>query len=156
MFKIKIIAVGKIKEDYFIKAIEEYLKRLGRYAEIKVTEVKKESLCAEPNDKEKQIILEREGEAIIKEIKGKAYALAIEGKKISSNGFIDLIKASKNAGEEITFIIGGSYGLSDKVKRLTTLVSFSDMTFPHTLFRVMLIEQIYRAFNVMEGGKYHK
>ena len=68
----------------------------------------------------------------------------------------DLIKKSKDAGEELTFIIGGSYGLADKVKRIATLVSFSDMTFPHTLFRVMLTEQIYRAFNIMEGGKYHK
>ena len=156
MFKVKIIAVGKIKEEYFQQAVAEYVKRAGRYAEVKITEVKEENFCAEPSDKEKEIILEKEGEAILKEVKGRVFALAIEGKKISSEGLKDLIKKSKDAGEELTFIIGGSYGLADKVKRAATLVSFSDMTFPHTLFRVMLTEQIYRAFNIMEGGKYHK
>ncbi len=156
MFKVKIIAVGKIKEEYFQQAVAEYIKRAGRYAEVKIVEVKEENFCAEPSDKEKEIILEKEGEAILKEVKGRVFALAIEGKKISSEGLKDLIKKSKDAGEELTFIIGGSYGLADKVKRAATLVSFSDMTFPHTLFRVMLTEQIYRAFNIMEGGKYHK
>lgn len=156
MFKVKIIAVGKIKEEYFQQAVAEYVKRAGRYAEVKIVEVKEENFCAEPSDKEKEIILEKEGEAILKEVKGRVFALAIEGKKISSEGLKDLIKKSKDAGEELTFIIGGSYGLADKVKRAATLVSFSDMTFPHTLFRVMLTEQIYRAFNIMEGGKYHK
>ncbi len=156
MFKVKIIAVGKIKEEYFQQAVAEYVKRAGRYAEVKIVEVKEENFCAEPSDKEKEIILEKEGEGILKEVKGRVFALAIEGKKISSEGLKDLIKKSKDAGEELTFIIGGSYGLADKVKRAATLVSFSDMTFPHTLFRVMLTEQIYRAFNIMEGGKYHK
>ena len=156
MFKVKIIAVGKIKEEYFQEAVAEYVKRAGRYAEVKIAEVKEENFCAEPSGKEKEIILEKEGDAILKEIKGKVFALAIEGKKISSEGLKDLIKKSKDAGEELTFIIGGSYGLADKVKRAATLISFSDMTFPHTLFRVMLTEQIYRAFNIMEGGKYHK
>ena len=156
MFKVKIIAVGKIKEEYFQLAVAEYVKRAGRYAEVKIVEVKEENFCAEPSDKEKEIILEKEGEGILKEVKGRVFALAIEGKKISSEGLKDLIKKSKDAGEELTFIIGGSYGLADKVKRAATLVSFSDMTFPHTLFRVMLTEQIYRAFNIMEGGKYHK
>ena len=155
MFKVKIIAVGKIKEEYFQQAVAEYVKRAGRYAEVKIVEVKEENFCAEPRDKEKEIILEKEGEGILKEVKGRVFALAIEGKKISSEGLKDLIKKSKDAGEELTFIIGGSYGLADKVKRAATLVSFSDMTFPHTLFRVMLTEQIYRAFNIMEGGKYH-
>ena len=156
MFKVKIIAVGKIKESYFAEAVAEYVKRAGRYAEVKITEVKEENFCAEPSDKEKEIILDKEGDAILKEVKGRGFALAIEGKKISSEGLKDLIKKSKDAGEEVTFIIGGSYGLADKVKRAATLISFSDMTFPHTLFRVMLTEQIYRAFNIMEGGKYHK
>ena len=156
MFKVKIIAVGKIKEEYFQQAVAEYVKRAGRYAEVKIVEVKEENFCAEPSDKEKEIILEKEGEGILKEVKGRVFALAIEGKKISSEGLKDLIKKSKDAGEELTFIIGGSYGLADKVKRAATLVSFSDMTFPHTLFRVMLTEQIYRAFNILEGGKYHK
>lgn len=156
MFKVKIIAVGKIKESYFAEAVAEYVKRAGRYAEVKITEVKEENFCAEPSDKEKEIILDKEGDAILKEVKGRVFALAIEGKKISSEGLKDLIKKSKDAGEELTFIIGGSYGLADKVKRAATLISFSDMTFPHTLFRVMLTEQIYRAFNIMEGGKYHK
>lgn len=156
MFKVKIVAVGKIKEEYFSEAVKEYVKRSGRYAEVKVVEVKEENFCAEPNEKEKLSILEKEGEAILKEIKGKVFSLAIEGKKISSDGLKDLIKKSKDAGEEITFIIGGSYGLADKVKRAATPISFSDLTFPHTLFRVMLTEQIYRAFNIMEGGKYHK
>ena len=156
MFKVKRIAVGKIKEEYFQQAVAEYVKRAGRYAEVKIVEVKEENFCAEPSDKEKEIILEKEGEGILKEVKGRVFALAIEGKKISSEGLKDLIKKSKDAGEELTFIIGGSYGLADKVKRIATLVSFSDMTFPHTLFRVMLTEQIYRAFNIMEGGKYHK
>lgn len=156
MFKVRVVAVGKIKEEYYSKAVKEYVKRSGRYAEVKVIEVKEENFCAEPNEKERLNILEKEGEAILKEVKGKVYALAIEGKKISSDGLKDIIKKSKDAGEGITFVIGGSYGLADKVKRAATPISFSDMTFPHTLFRVMLTEQIYRAFNIMEGGKYHK
>ena len=86
MFKVKIIAVGKIKEEYFQQAVAEYVKRAGRYAEVKIVEVKEENFCAEPSDKEKEIILEKEGEGILKEVKGRVFALAIEGKKYLPKG----------------------------------------------------------------------
>ena len=157
MFKIKVVAVGKVKENYFLDAILEYKKRLSRYCEFSIVEVKEENFIKEPNDSEIEEILKREGESILKELKGYVIAMAIEGKKCSSKGLATLIKNQVDKGQEITFVIGGSYGLSNAVKkRADLLLSFSDATFPHTLFRVMLLEQVYRAFTINTDARYHK
>ena len=155
--KVNLIAVGKIKEKYFRYAVDEYKKRLSRFCEFTEIEVKEESFVNEPNESEKTKILEKEGEEILKKAKGRIIAMCIEGKKHSSLDLSRVISGQIESGGEITFVIGGSYGLSDAVKSVATKkISFSDMTFPHTLFRVMLIEQIYRAFTIIQGSNYHK
>lgn len=157
MLKVKIVAVGKIKEKYFIDAINEYAKRLSRYANFSIVEVKEENFVMEPNDSEKAEILRREGANIKKELSGYIVAMCIEGKKLSSVDLANTLDKIKNSNSEITFIIGGSYGIDESVKKLANLkLSISDMTFPHTLCRVLLVEQIYRAFSIINDGKYHK
>lgn len=157
MVKVNIIAVGKVKEDYFSKAIAEYAKRLSRYCKLNIIEVKEKNLVTEPNSAEISEILKRESEDIKKELKGYTVAMAIEGKKLSSKALASLIEKASNSHGEITFVIGGSYGIDDGVKNsCSEKVSFSEMTFPHTMFRVMLVEQIYRAFTILNDGKYHK
>ncbi|MBR2376175.1 MAG: 23S rRNA (pseudouridine(1915)-N(3))-methyltransferase RlmH [Clostridia bacterium] len=157
MLKVKIVAVGKIKEKYFIDAINEYAKRLSRYVNFSIVEVKEENFVIEPNDSEKAEILRREGANIKKELSGYIVAMCIEGKKLSSVDLANTLDKIKNSNSEITFIIGGSYGIDESVKKLANLkLSISDMTFPHTLCRVLLVEQIYRAFSIINDGKYHK
>ncbi|MBQ3235655.1 MAG: 23S rRNA (pseudouridine(1915)-N(3))-methyltransferase RlmH [Clostridia bacterium] len=157
MVKVNIVAVGKIKEKYYEEGVNEYVKRLSRYAKVTVTEIKERNIVTEPSESEIQEILKREGEDILKALKGYVIAMAIEGKKLSSKALAEKVKSVKDKQGEITFVIGGSYGIADFVKReANELMSVSDMTFPHTLFRVMLTEQIYRAFTIIEDGKYHK
>lgn len=157
MIKVNVVAVGKVKEKYFADGIAEYSKRLSRYCEFKITEVAEENY-QKADGALINTIKEKEGERIIPHIKGYVYAMAIEGKKTSSERFAAAIKSLCDKGSGvITFVIGGSYGLSDAVKdRADELLSFSDMTFPHTLFRLMLSEQIYRAFSINGGSAYHK
>ena len=157
MIKIRIVAVGKVKEKYFSEAIAEYAKRLSRYCEFSVAEEKEENYDkATPSAIEK--ILSVEGERIEKAIKVLPVCLAIEGKRITSEDFAAFIKSKTDRGEgEITFIIGGSYGIDERIKNACKdKISFSPMTFPHTLARVMLAEQIYRAFTIIAGAEYHK
>lgn len=157
MMKVRVIAVGKVKEKYFLEACGEYLKRLTRYAEVSVIEVKEENFVAEPSQSEIEQILKKEGANILKEIKGEVFVLAIEGKKYSSVEFSKLIKKSRDGVGEISLVIGGSYGVANEVKKIASgLISFSDMTFPHTLARVMILEQLYRGFNILSDGRYHK
>ncbi len=157
MMKVKIVAVGKIKEDYFLKAVEEYKKRLTRFCDFKIVEIKEENFVSEPTESQKVEIMKKEGERIQRELKGFIVAMAIEGSKLSSEKFSKLILDAKDKDGEITFVIGGSYGIHDEIKKRANLkISFSDMTFPHTLFRVMLIEQIYRGFMIGVDSKYHK
>lgn len=157
MIKINIVAVGKVKEKYFIDAIEEYKKRLQKFCQLKIIEVKEENFCNEPNSLERLEIMKREGLSISKELKGYVIAMAIEGKKFSSEEFSKNLDKIKNTNSEITFVIGGSYGIDKSIKDTANFkMSFSDMTFPHTLARVMLVEQLYRAFTISVDGKYHK
>jgi len=151
MVKINVIAVGKVKESYFRDAIEEYKKRLGKFCLVNVVEVKEENTDNFAKD------LKTEAQSIIPKIKGEAFALCIEGKQTDSENFAGIIKRCVDAGEEITFIIGSSFGLDDSVKSAAkNKISFSSMTFPHTLARVILFEQLYRAFMIISGGTYHK
>lgn len=145
MQKIDIVCVGKIKEEFYRNAITEYLKRLSRFAKVEIKEI------AEGKD------LEEEAQDILRASRGYIIALCIEGKKLSSEGLAQEIKSLTDKGGEITFIIGSSTGLSKAVKDKADLkLSFSDMTFPHQLMRVILCEQVYRAFMIISGSAYHK
>ena len=142
MIKVNLLVVGKVKEKYFSDGINEYAKRLSRYCDFNIIEVQEENFT-KVDDSIANFIKEREADRLLPHVKGHVIALAIEGKKYSSTSF------AKN--------IGGSYGIADRVKqKANSLMSFSDMTFPHTLFRLMLTEQIYRAFSIINGSAYHK
>ena len=150
---IKIITVGAIKEKYLRDAIDEYTKRLRKFTNLEIIELKDENL----NEIEKNKI--KEAERIKKHIDKKDYinTLEIEGKQLSSEEFSKKIENTLIESSNITFIIGGSYGLADEIKSLSNFkLSFSKMTFPHQLFRVILLEQIYRAYKIMNNENYHK
>lgn len=151
--KINIIAVGKLKEDYFVSACEEYLKRLSRFDAMTVIEIPEA-----PQGKSIEEQSKIEGESILSKAHGYIIALDIKGKKYTSNDFAKLLQSKRNEGiSEISFVIGGSNGLSNEVRnKADSLLSFSDMTFPHQLFRVMLLEQIYRAETILNHIPYHK
>ena len=157
MIKINIVAVGKVKEKYFSDAIEEYSKRLSRFCKLEIIEVKEENFVAEPNSAQIEQIKQKEGEGILKKISGKVLLTDIGGKIYSSTDFSKKISGFVNSGAEITFVIGGSYGVSQAVReKADEKISFSLMTFPHTLARVILCEQLYRAFKITENSRYHK
>lgn len=160
MLGVTIIAVGKIKERFFTDAIEEYAKRLSAYCRFEVVEVKDEKTPDNPTENEKNVVLDREAERILQKIpKGaKVISLCVEGKQMTSEKFADLLSRSTVEGtSRLVFVIGGSMGLSDKVKSISDLrLSFSEMTFPHMLMRVVLAEQIYRGFTITAGKTYHK
>ncbi len=156
MIKINVVAVGKVKESYFKDAINEYEKRLSRFCDFKLIEVQEENFL-KVTSSEINLIKEKEAENLMPHLKGKVIVMAIEGKKLSSEDLAKKIQSYSITTDTITFVIGGSYGLSDKIKNLAKeKLSFSDLTFPHTLFRVMTLEQIYRAFTILNGVNYHK
>lgn len=150
---IKIITVGSIKEKYLKEAIDEYKKRLNKYTNIEIIEVKDEGLVEE--NKSKKL----EAEKIEKHLNDKDYiiTLEIEGKEFTSEEFAEKIRTIQIENSNIIFIIGGSYGLDNTIKEKANChLSFSKMTFPHQLFRVILLEQIYRAYKINNNEKYHK
>lgn len=157
MVKVNVVAVGKVKEKYFSDGIAEYAKRLSRFCSFSITEIAEENYT-KVDDAIISSIKEKEAERILPHLKGHVIAMAIEGKKTSSENLAKSIEGLiSNGTGVITFVIGGSYGLSKKIKeKSNALLSFSDMTFPHTLFRLMLTEQIYRAFSIIGGSAYHK
>lgn len=160
MLNVTILAVGKIKEKFLSDAIYEYSKRLGRYCRLEIIRVKDDPTPDNPTDKERDIVLKREGERLIEKIPKGAYIipLCIEGKQKSSEEFAKIMSEIPSGGKsEVVFIIGGSMGLWDRIKDMADIkLSFSKMTFPHQLMCVILLEQLYRAFNISGGGKYHK
>ncbi len=160
MLKVTIIAVGKIKEKFYTQAVEEYAKRLSAYCRFEVVEVKDEKTPESPTQAEKQQVLDREAKRIIEKIpkNSRIVTLCVEGKQTTSEGFADILsKAAVEGVSSVTFIIGGSMGLAEEVKAMSQLrLSFSQMTFPHMLMRVILAEQLYRAFTITEGKTYHK
>ncbi|MDY5231230.1 MAG: 23S rRNA (pseudouridine(1915)-N(3))-methyltransferase RlmH [Eubacteriales bacterium] len=157
---VTILAVGKIKEKFLSDAIDEYSKRLGRYCRLEIIRVKDDPTPDNPTDKERDIVLKREGERLIEKIPKGAYIipLCIEGKQKSSEEFAKIMSDIPSGGKsEVVFIIGSSMGLWDRIKDMADIkLSFSKMTFPHQLMCVILLEQLYRAFNISGGGKYHK
>lgn len=158
--RITLITVGKIKEKYFTDAIKEYAKRLSRYCKLEILELADEKTPDGASEAEEMQIKAKEGDRILKTIKDNAYvfALAIQGKKMSSEDFADNINRLGIGGDShLMFIIGGSLGMDERVlKRADRLISFSDMTFPHQLMRVILLEQIYRAYRIIQNEPYHK
>lgn len=150
---IKLITVGTIKEKYLKDAIDEYTKRIKKYTNIELIEVKDEGLVEES----KAILLE--AEKIKKHLSPRDYIITmeIEGKQLTSEEFSEKLNQIQIENSNIVFIIGGSYGLSDEIKQMAKLhLSFSKMTFPHQLFRVLLLEQIYRCYKILNNESYHK
>ncbi|WP_426351069.1 23S rRNA (pseudouridine(1915)-N(3))-methyltransferase RlmH [Alloiococcus sp. CFN-8] len=157
---ITIISVGKLKEKYLKLAIEEYSKRLQRYCKLDIIELNDEKTPDNASEKEEEQIKDKEGKAILKVIKDNSYVIALDlkGKMLSSEEFASLIQDSTVRGiSSFTFVIGGSLGISREVlNRADYKLCFSKMTFPHQLFRVMLLEQIYRGYRINNGEPYHK
>lgn len=150
---IKIICVGKIKEKYLQEAINEYKKRISKYTKMEIITL------PDYDYENEELTREKEKELILKNINIKDYliTLEIEGKMLTSQEFASKIDNTFITNSNISFVIGGSYGLSDDIKRISNFkLSFSKMTFPHQLFRVILLEQIYRAFKINKNESYHK
>ena len=158
--KITVICVGKVKEKFYREAITEFSKRLSGYCRLEIIEVADEKTPDNASEHEEDIIRAKEGERLTKYIKDGAYviSLAIQGKQYSSEEFADKIdKLGINGVSHIIFIIGGSIGIDkDILKKSNELLSFSKMTFPHQLMRVILLEQIYRSFRIINNQPYHK
>ena len=158
--KITILSVGKVKEKFYRDAILEFSKRLSRYCKLEIIEVTDEKTQEDASETEIKIVKEKEGERLLKNIKDDAYVvcLCIDGKQLDSEELSEKIeKLGVQGTSHICFIIGGSLGLSDEVvKRADYKLSFSIMTFPHQLMRVILLEQIYRAYRIMNNEPYHK
>ena len=158
--RINIVCVGKIKEKYLKLGIDEFKKRLSKYCKVEIIELEDEKAPENLSDKEMLMIKEKEGKKILSKIKDNSYviALAIDGKNLSSEELAETInKLGVRGISNITFVIGGSLGLSDEVlSRADYKLSFSKMTFPHQLMRLILLEQVYRAYRINNGEPYHK
>ena len=160
MTTINLIYVGNIRENYLLAAVAEYEKRLSAYCRLVCTEIKEEKLPDDPSQAQTEAAMKKEGERILAVLSRKSMkiALCVEGKQLSSEEFSSLIKNAENSGfSQISFIIGGAFGLSEEVKKVCDFrLSLSKMTFTHRFARILLLEQIYRAENIAAGGKYHK
>lgn len=159
MIKVTLIAMGKLKEAYLRDAVLEYTKRLSRYCDLDIIELEPVKLPESPSRAQVEAALSKEAEMIFRKIPKNCdiYPLCVEGKQLSSEGFAERLNLLSQQGRGIVFIIGSSYGLSERVKAEATIrLSLSSMTFPHQLFRVMLLEQVYRGFKINEGSTYHK
>ncbi len=158
--KITILCVGKVKEKFYRDGIAEFVKRLSRYCKLEIMEVADEKTAEEASETEIRIVKEKEGERLLKNIKDDAYVvcLCIDGKQMDSEELSEKIeKLGIQGTSHIYFVIGGSLGLADDViKRANFKLSFSPMTFPHQLMRLILLEQIYRAYRIMNHEPYHK
>ncbi len=158
--RITVICVGKIKEKYFTMGIEEYSKRLSRYCKLDIIELPDEKTPDNASAAEELQIKKKEGERILKNVKDGAYviALAIEGTMLTSESLSEKLETlGVNGDSHIVFIIGGSLGLDEEIlKRADYKLSFSKMTFPHQMMRMILLEQIYRGYRIMKGEPYHK
>lgn len=148
-----------MKDKFWLDAQAEYLKRLGRYAKVDVKEAQDEPCPDQPSEAEKCAVLQKEGAKILKNCEGfkNIVALTPEGERMSSEKFSKFIETTMKSGvPDICFIIGGSLGIDENIKRSARLISMSDMTFPHRLARIMLLEQVYRGFKIINNETYHK
>ena len=153
--KVTLICVGKVKEKFYRDAIKEYEKRLGAYIKLNTIEINDEKVKVE-NPSEIAIAMDKEGKNILSKIKDNQYVIL--GKNLSSEDFAEKINSLMLSGNsDVVLAIGGSYGLSDEVKKRSNYaLSFSKMTFPHQMMRVILLEQVYRAYRIITGASYHK
>lgn len=158
MIKVRLVCVGSLKEKFLVEGVNEYVKRLQKFCQFEICELSEAKSFSKLNDSEIALIKQKEGEAILQKLKGYVVCLCIEGKQFSSEDFASEIECLVNDGKgEITFVIGGSYGLSEAVTQKSNLkLSFSRFTFPHQLMRLIFVEQIYRAFNIISHTAYHK
>lgn len=158
--KINLLVIGKIKDLYLKQGIEEYLKRLSNYCEVLVKEFDDESIVDKPSKKEIEIATDKECERVLKTIKNTDYVITLDlGKKqLDSRGFAEFLSQKFNTyGSHLTFVIGGSYGLSSSLKkRANDSISLSTMTFTHQMTRLIFLEQVYRAFKILNNEVYHK
>lgn len=158
--KITILCVGKIKENFYRDAVEEYRKRLSRYCRTEIIEVEDEKTPDKAGPALEEQIKNREGERLLAKLREDAYVITLEiaGEKMDSEAFASLLEKTAVSGKShIQFVIGGSLGLSKAVSdRANRKISFSDLTFPHQLMRVILCEQIYRCYRIINGEPYHK
>lgn len=152
MMTINLICVGNLKETFSKQEQEEYLKRLSAFCKVNVIEIKEQNQFENSS-----VTLEKEGEEILKKLKGYVILCDIKGKELSSPALAEKLENLMQTNSEISFVVGGSYGVCEKVKSLSKeKISFSPMTFPHNLFRIILLEQVYRAFTIINGKTYHK
>ena len=157
--KIDIIAIGKIKESYLREAIGEYTKRLRLYADVNIIECMEDKMPDNPSSADKAKVLQKEGDKLLKMVKDQSFITVLDpgGRKMTSEHLADFLSEKGLAGRShMTFIIGGAYGLSDNIKKKADLMlSFSDFTFTHQMIRLLLVEQVYRAFKIINNEKYH-
>lgn len=160
MMTVTVLCVGKLKEPHYLAATQEYIKRLGAFCTLSIVEIDELTKTADPSPAQLADALNKEAQAILGKIPSGAqvWALCIEGRKLTSAALAEKVALAGVSGvSRLCFIIGGSNGLHESVKsRASVRLSMSDMTFPHHLARVMLLEQLYRAFQINSGGKYHK
>lgn len=159
MLKINIVAAGKIKEKYLTAGIDEFLKRLTPFAQVKIIEINEEKMKDNPSEAEKQQTLIAEGERLLKVVPDNSYLIVLDvyGKELSSEELsAKMDELTVQGVSNITFLIGGAFGLSPEIRKAAKLkLSFSRMTFTHQMVRLLLVEQIYRAFKISRGEKYH-
>lgn len=159
MLSVKIITVGTLKESYLKDAVAEYSKRLSAYCKLTVVQLKESRLSDSPSEKEIENALEEEARSILAEMSPRAYkiAMCVEGKQMSSEKLAQRLESVSSQTSEVCFVIGSSHGLAERVKSACDMrLSVSELTFPHQLLRVILLEAVYRAFNIIAGTKYHK
>lgn len=160
MLNMRVVCVGKLREQFYIDAFNEYSKRLSAYCKFECVELNETKLGSSPSDKEIAAALDKEAVDIERALGKDAYVIAmcVEGKQLKSEDFAQKINSLAVSGRgRICFVIGGSFGISQRIKQRADMrLSMSEMTFPHHLARVMLAEQIYRAFKIINGSKYHK
>lgn len=158
--KLSVLSVGRLKETYWLAAVQEYGKRLSKFGKVQILEVPDEPAPERLSAAQAAQLLEKEGQRLLKQIPAEAYviALAIQGKQLSSEGLADFLNRRMLEGNShFVFVIGGSLGLSPAVlDRADFQLSFSSMTFPHQLMRVLVLEQVYRSFKILAGEPYHK
>lgn len=156
MLTVKLICIGKLKEAYWRDAVAEYEKRLRPLCRFGIVELPEERLPQEPSEAQIAAGLEKEGEAILRQAAGEVIPLCIEGPQADSRGLSRRLARAMQSPGTVSFVIGSSHGLSDAVKKAGEGISMSPMTFPHQLARVMLCEQIYRGFQILQNSRYHK
>lgn len=159
MLTLKLIAMGTLKESYWRDALSEYEKRLGAFCRLEILQLKEERLGDRPSEGEIRQALEKEGERILDAIPPRTYriALCVEGKQLSSEELAEQLDRVAQSNGELCLIIGSSYGLAERVKSQCHMrLSVSRLTFPHQLMRVLLLEAVYRGFNILKGTQYHK